>query len=52
MQAGSLYVKYVPKFVGEDMNAYGPFKSEDVGNIPIKVAEILIKNKKAVEIVL
>ncbi len=40
----------VQKFVGEDMNVYGPFKSEDVSNLPLKVAEILIKQNNAEEI--
>ncbi len=44
------FIGAVPKFVGEDMNNYGPFKPEDIGNLPHKVAEILLKNKMAEEI--
>ena len=44
------FLEEVPKFVGEDMNVYGPFKSEDTGDIPIKAAEILINNNKAKEL--
>jgi len=40
----------VSNFVGEDMNVYGPFKPEDVSNLPMKVADILIKDNKAEEI--
>ena len=40
----------VQKFIGEDMNTYGPFKPEDISNLPSKVADILIKNNKAEEI--
>jgi|SRR3989344_2058403 len=44
------FVDSVPEFVGEDMNVYGPFKAEDIGNLPVKVAEILIKNNMAKEV--
>ncbi len=36
-----------PKFVGEDLNIYGPFESEDIANLPEKVAELLIEKKRA-----
>jgi len=44
------FVEAVPKFVGEDLNTYGPYESEDVANLPVKVVEILIKNNRAEEI--
>lgn len=37
-----------PKFVGEDMNIYGPFEAEDIANLPEKVATLLIEKKRAV----
>ena len=40
----------VPKFVGEDLNTYGPFEAEDVANLPVKVSEVLIKNNRAEQI--
>ncbi|MEK6834864.1 MAG: hypothetical protein AABX61_01225 [Nanoarchaeota archaeon] len=40
----------VPRFVGDDLNEYGPFDEEYIASLPIKVAELLIKNNKAEEI--
>ena len=40
----------VPKFLGEDLNVYGPFSEEDIGNIPQRVARLLISKKRAQEI--
>jgi len=36
-----------PKFVGEGLEVYGPFEEEDVAALPLKVANILIKNNRA-----
>ena len=36
-----------PKFIGEDLKVYGPFEEEDVAALPLKVANILIKNSRA-----
>lgn len=36
-----------PKFVGDDMNIYGPFETEDIANLPEKVANLLIEKKRA-----
>ena len=44
------FLNAVPQFVGNDMNTYGPFDTEDVANLPEKVSEILIKNNRAEEI--
>lgn len=41
------FVATVPKFVGTDLNIYGPFKEEDVASLPSEIAELLIKNSKA-----
>ena len=41
------FIKDVPKFLFEDKE-YGPFKEEDMTNLPKKVGEILINAKKAV----
>ncbi len=40
----------VPKFMGEDLNIYGPFNEEDMANLPYKAAQILINKKRAQEI--
>lgn len=40
----------IPKFVGLGGEEVGPFKEKDIANLPKKIAEALIKNKK-VEVV-
>ena len=40
----------VPKFVGDDLNEYGPFEEEYIASLPLKIAELLIKNNRAEEI--
>jgi len=37
----------IPKFMGSDMNTYGPFEGEDLANLPKKVAQLLIEKDKA-----
>lgn len=44
------FVYAVPKFIGEDLNIYGPFIEEDIAYLPKKIAELLIKKKRAEEI--
>ena len=39
--------KEMPKFVGEDMTSYGPFKEEDIANLPSEIADLLIKTQRA-----
>jgi DNA replication factor GINS len=51
--AGKLLVKFtqkVPAIVGSDIKTYGPFKAEDVVNLPVENARILIKKGVAVEV--
>lgn len=43
-------LEVIPKFVGTDLNIYGPFDKEDVANVPLDVADLLIKNNRAEEI--
>ncbi len=40
----------MPEFVGPDLNAYGPFKKEDIKEFPADVAEHLINNKQGLVI--
>ena len=40
----------IPQFVGDDLEVYGPFESEDISNLPTRVAEVLIKNNRAEEL--
>lgn len=37
----------VPKFVGKDLEIYGPFETEDVANLPIEIADILVNKERA-----
>ncbi|MEK6835531.1 MAG: hypothetical protein AABX55_00725 [Nanoarchaeota archaeon] len=41
------FIQAVPKFIGDDLNEYGPFEEEYIASLPIKVADLLIKNKRA-----
>lgn len=43
------FIEPVPKFIGDDLKTYGPFEQEEVANLPIRVSEVLIKNKRAEE---
>jgi len=44
------FINHVPKFVGTDNNNYGPFEPEMVANLPLKIAELLIKKERAEKI--
>ncbi|MFH0978425.1 MAG: hypothetical protein V1837_03930 [Candidatus Woesearchaeota archaeon] len=37
----------VPKFVGEQLEVYGPFEEEDVANLPTAIADVLITKGRA-----
>ena len=39
----------VPEFVGVDSKTYGPFKKEETQSVPLEIADLLIKRKKAIE---
>ena len=41
------FVQAVPKFVAEDSNEYGPFEEEYIASLPLKVADILVRNNRA-----
>ncbi|MCH8004541.1 MAG: hypothetical protein IH934_07995 [Nanoarchaeota archaeon] len=40
----------VPKFVGKELEEYGPFEEEDIANLPAEIAEILINKGRVEEI--
>ncbi len=44
------FLHATPKFVGDDLKVYGPFEEEDIAALPLKVADILIKNNRAEDI--
>ena len=40
----------VPKFVGTELEEYGPFAEEDIANLPLEIADLLIGKGKVEEI--
>jgi len=44
------FVKPMEKFIGVDMEGYGPFRQEDIAVIPFENARSLIENNHAVEV--
>jgi len=44
------FINQVPKFVGSNGFAYGPFEEEDIANLPSDVAKLLIEKGRAEEI--
>ena len=44
------FMHQVPKFVGPELEEYGPFEEEDIANLPAEAADILINKGKAEEI--
>jgi len=44
------FLQAIPQFVGDDLEVYGPFEAEDISNLPVRVAEVLIKNNRAEEL--
>lgn len=44
------FLHAIPKFMGDDLNVYGPFEEEDISSLPIDIANILIKRQRAEEI--
>jgi DNA replication factor GINS len=41
------FIQDVPKFIGEDLEEYGPYTIEDVANIPRQLGQILINKGSA-----
>jgi len=44
------FLKDTPAIIGSDMKTYGPFKSEDIGTVPVENANVLVKQGLAVKI--
>ncbi|MFA5142227.1 MAG: hypothetical protein WC471_04625 [Candidatus Woesearchaeota archaeon] len=45
------FIQPVARFVGKELEPYGPFQNEDVASLPSEIAEILVQQLKAKEIV-
>ena len=43
------FLKPVPKFIGKELETYGPFDVEDVASLPIEIADVLVKKGRAEE---
>ena len=43
------FVKAVPRFLGPELEIYGPFEENDIASLPSKIASILIKKNRAEE---
>ena len=44
------FLSAVPKFVGKELEEYGPFEEEDIASLPIEIADVLI-NKGRGEVI-
>jgi DNA replication factor GINS len=44
------FIQEIPALVGADMKTYGPFSPEDIANLPIENAQILIEQGMAVKV--
>ena len=45
------FLEPTPSFLWNDGKTYGPYNSGDVASVPFQVGEILIKEKKAIELI-
>ena len=43
------FTKSVPKFLGSELEIYGPYEENDIASLPSKIANILIKKERAEE---
>jgi len=44
------FLNPTPKFIGDDLNIYGPYDEEDIAALPTKVANVLIKKNRVEQI--
>ncbi len=44
------FLSAVPKFVGKELEEYGPFEEEDIASLPIEIANVLINKRRVEEI--
>jgi len=53
LQKDSKLVRFlhdVPKFVGKELEIYGPFVEEDMANLPSELADVLIEKRRVEEV--
>ncbi|MGV8086839.1 MAG: hypothetical protein ACP5N1_04365 [Candidatus Woesearchaeota archaeon] len=43
------FIKSVPRFLGSELEIYGPFEENDIASLPSKIADILVKKNRAEE---
>jgi DNA replication initiation complex subunit (GINS family) len=43
------FIKPVPKFLGPELETYGPFEEQDIASLPSVIANILIRKERAEE---
>lgn len=41
------FLSAVPKFVGKELEEYGPFEEEDIASLPVEIANILVSKGRA-----
>jgi len=44
------FLSAVPKFLGPNLEVYGPFEGEDVASLPAEVADVLVQKERAEEV--
>ena len=44
------FINPVPKFVGPELEEYGPFEEEDIANLPVEITNVLLSKGKVEEI--
>jgi|TARA_B100001971_G_scaffold212669_2_gene243496 DNA replication initiation complex subunit (GINS family) len=44
------FLNAVPKFVGKELEEYGPFDEEDIASLPIEIADVLLRKTRVEEI--
>ena len=44
------FLNAVPKFVGKELEEYGPFEEEDIASLPVEIANVLINKERVEEI--
>lgn len=46
------FLSPIPRFLGPELEEYGPFDDEEISSLPSKVVDILIQKKRAEEIII